>query len=197
MPTEPVVPEAGPGAPARPGERVAAEVTETGPEAPQRDRPMATGPDPTDSAGVRVPPLFIYLAFLAAGIGLDRLWRLHFLPAGHRRWPGQVVAGLGCALIVWTLVLFLIEHVSPEPTRPARTLIFHGPFGFTRNPIYLGGMIAFLGGALVSGSIWLLVAMVPLALVVQRVIIPREEQYLERRFGAEYRAYAARVRRWI
>jgi protein-S-isoprenylcysteine O-methyltransferase Ste14 len=158
---------------------------------------MATGPDPTDSAGVRVPPLFIYLAFLAAGIGLDRLWRLHFLPAGHRRWPGQVVAGLGCALIVWTLVLFLTEHVSPEPTRPARTLIFHGPFGFTRNPIYLGGMIAFLGGALVSGSIWLLVAMVPLALVVQRVIIPREEQYLERRFGAEYRAYAARVRRWI
>ena len=187
MPTEPVVPEAGPDTRERPGERVAAEVPAA---------QATTGPDPTDSAGIRVPPLFIYLAFVALGIGLERLWPLHFLAAGHLTWPGWTVMAAGIALIVWTLVLFLVEHVNPEPTRPARKLIFHGPFGFTRNPIYLGGMIAFLGGALVSGSIWLILAMVPLALLMHRVIIPREEQYLERRFGDEYRAYAARVRRW-
>ncbi|MBI3912894.1 MAG: isoprenylcysteine carboxylmethyltransferase family protein, partial [Chloroflexi bacterium] len=53
------------------------------------------------------------------------------------------------------------------------------------------------GIALALDSVWAL-ALLPFVLIaVQRGIIAREEKYLEQKFGDEYRAYQARVRRWI
>ncbi|MGI9083774.1 MAG: methyltransferase family protein [Aeromicrobium sp.] len=83
------------------------------------------------------------------------------------------------------------------PFRPSTALVTTGPFRFTRNPMYLGMAVLQAGLSLAFGLMWAL-AMVPVAvLAVDRLVIAREEPYLERRFGADYIAYKSRVRRWI
>ncbi len=152
---------------------------------------------PPDSAGVRIQPILIYALFMVAGVALDRLLPLPFPPARLRVMPGWILLAAGIVFIAWTLLEFLAARVSPETTRPARALIVGGPFRVSRNPIYLGGLLLCLGGGLLAGSAWMVVMTVPLAILTDRAVVRREEAYLGRRFGAEYRAYAARVRRWI
>jgi protein-S-isoprenylcysteine O-methyltransferase Ste14 len=55
----------------------------------------------------------------------------------------------------------------------------------------------FAGIALLGGALWALAMLVPTLLVIDRGVIAREERYLEGKFGAEYRDYKARVRRWL
>jgi protein-S-isoprenylcysteine O-methyltransferase Ste14 len=48
-----------------------------------------------------------------------------------------------------------------------------------------------------SSAVWSLVALVPTLAVIEFGVIRREERYLERTFGEEYRSYRTRVRRWL
>ncbi|MDP9241515.1 MAG: isoprenylcysteine carboxylmethyltransferase family protein, partial [Actinomycetota bacterium] len=83
------------------------------------------------------------------------------------------------------------------PHRPVARLLTGGPYGLTRNPMYTGLAMAYLGGALLAGT-WLPLVFLPLALLcVRRLVIDPEERYLRGRFGADYAAYQARVRRWL
>jgi protein-S-isoprenylcysteine O-methyltransferase Ste14 len=66
-----------------------------------------------------------------------------------------------------------------------------------RNPIYLGMVLGLIGLAIAFNSLWLLMTLVPFALVIRYGVITREEAYLERKFGDVYRRYRARVRRWL
>ncbi len=165
-------------------------------EAPAPGNEQAT-PAPPDSPGVPVTPLFIYLFFMAVAVGLEQLLRL---PLPRSTWStvaGWLLVGAGGVLIAWTMVEFGLAHVNPEPSRPTSALILRGPFRFSRNPTYLGGTLACLGGGLLGASGWVLIFTLPLTALMQGYVIPREERYLGRAFGEEYRAYAARVRRWI
>ena len=69
--------------------------------------------------------------------------------------------------------------------------------GRTRNPLYLGITLIYLGLSVAAGSLWAIVLVVPLLWVINVGVIAREERYLERNFGDAYRAYKARVRRWV
>ncbi len=83
------------------------------------------------------------------------------------------------------------------PHRPVATLITTGAYRISRNPMYAGLAVAYLGAALLVGS-WWPVATLPVALVLTRLlVIGPEERYLERRFGPSYVDYRSRVRRWL
>jgi protein-S-isoprenylcysteine O-methyltransferase Ste14 len=86
---------------------------------------------------------------------------------------------------------------DPNPYKPATALAVHGPYRYTRNPMYLAMTIFYLGLTLLVNTLWPLVLLPAVLLVVQRGVINREERYLERTFGDAYRAYKARVRRWL
>jgi protein-S-isoprenylcysteine O-methyltransferase Ste14 len=61
--------------------------------------------------------------------------------------------------------------------------ILTGPYRVSRNPIYLAFSLLHLGIALWLGSWWLLATLVAGLSFVAAVIVPREERYLEERFG--------------
>jgi protein-S-isoprenylcysteine O-methyltransferase Ste14 len=63
--------------------------------------------------------------------------------------------------------------------------------------MYLGMALTVAGLGLLTDVGWLLVSALAAALIVDRAVIPREEAYLERRFGAAYDDYRRRVRRWL
>ena len=70
-------------------------------------------------------------------------------------------------------------------------------FALSRNPIYLGLIAAMMGVALWAGSGWGVVTTAATAAAIATAVVPKEEAYLRRLFGADWQAYAARVRRWL
>lgn len=153
-----------------------------------------------DIPGVLAPPPLIYLAGLALGLVAGRLWPLRFVPDALRplRWTlgtGLTLGGL--ALIGWAARTMYLAGTHPEPNKPVTALVTEGPFRLSRNPIYLGFTVAYLGLALLLDALWSLLLLPAVLAVMVRGVIAREEAYLERRFDEHYRAYRARVRRWI
>jgi protein-S-isoprenylcysteine O-methyltransferase Ste14 len=142
------------------------------------------------------PPL-VYLASILIGLGLH--WAVP-LPMTAARWP----ALWGAALVASSLLLFGYAVTrfraagTPVPARkPTTAIVTTGPYRFTRNPIYLAFSLLQLGLALLVGSWWLLATLVLAFALMHWIVVPREERYLEARFGDEYRRYKASVRRWL
>src|SRR5205809_6985955 len=152
-----------------------------------------------DTSGVGFPPPLLYAGGFAVGYGAHRL-----LPI--RLWPqptmlesvlgwGLLVAGV--LLVASAAYLFRRAGTRPTPTKPTSALVIWGPCRFTRNPMYVGMAALYVGGTLLLSDPWPLAFLPVVITLVQRRVIAREEAYLERRFGDEYRTYKARVRRWI
>jgi protein-S-isoprenylcysteine O-methyltransferase Ste14 len=72
-----------------------------------------------------------------------------------------------------------------------------GGYRLSRNPMYAGLGIAYLGAALLLGSWWPVVLWPLVMLAVDRLVIRPEETYLSERFGQDYSDYRAHVRRWL
>jgi protein-S-isoprenylcysteine O-methyltransferase Ste14 len=146
--------------------------------------------------GVVAPPPAIYAAALVVGLVLDRVWHVHVLPPGVARVLGPLLLAL--SLVGLPAILAFRRHrTSPNPYRPSTTLVTDGPYRLSRNPMYVGFTLMYLGVALWADALWPLVLLPVVLLVMQRGVIVREERYLETVFGDEYRAYRARVRRWV
>ncbi|TJW95650.1 MAG: isoprenylcysteine carboxylmethyltransferase family protein [Mesorhizobium sp.] len=76
-------------------------------------------------------------------------------------------------------------------------MVTSGVYRVTRNPMYVGMAPVYAALALALGSLIALILLPAAVLVIHRRVILREEQYLEGKFGSEYRAYKVRVRRWL
>ena len=105
--------------------------------------------------------------------------------------------GLACGLFAWAIATITRAGSNVPSTLPTTTIVDTGPYRFTRNPIYLAMVLGLIGLAIAFNSLWLLLMLVPFALVIRYGVIAREEAYLERKFGDVYRSYRARVRRWL
>ena len=154
--------------------------------------------DPAATAQVVIrPPLAWALAVMAA-FALDWLMPLPFMPAAvPAGWLGGAVVVVALALFAWAIVTITRAGSNVPTNTPTISIVDTGPYRFTRNPIYLGMMLALVGLAIAFDSAWLLVTLVPFALVIRYGVVAREEAYLERRFGEVYRRYRARVGRWL
>lgn len=153
-------------------------------------------PSPTGARTRLLPPAVYFGPF-----GL--LWALHWwrpwtIPGGR----ALTVAGLvlvlgGIALTFWSAVTFTRAHTTIIPWGEVSAMVTHGPFGFSRNPIYLADAIAYVGATLLIHSWWPLLVLPGILVVMRRKVIDREETYLTGLFGDAYREYQLRVRRWI
>jgi protein-S-isoprenylcysteine O-methyltransferase Ste14 len=152
---------------------------------------------PADHAGVWVPPPLIYLVLFGLGMAMHQIVPLALPPLIPARAAALIFLGVGVLLLVSSNVLFQRAHTSRVTIRPARALVVSGPYHLTRNPMYLGLLCVYIPAALWFGVVWALILGPLLVLVVQRLVIAKEEHYLEQKFGDVYRQYRARVRRWI
>ena len=148
------------------------------------------------NAGVVAPPPLIYALPLIAGLLFQ-----HWHPVGFV--PSALAAPLGITFLVLGLIggpavfAFRRAGTSPEPWRATTALVTAGPYRFTRNPMYLGLTLIYVGVAVWANALWPIVLLPAVLVVMHYGVIKREERYLERIFGDEYREYRRRVRRWL
>ena len=108
---------------------------------------------------------------------------------------GGLVVGTGELLRLWA-----VRHIGViSRTRSDRLgpLISTGPFGWVRNPLYIGNLALWSGFTVSAGLVWLLPPIVLLLGIEYHAIVRWEEGLLEARLGETYRRYVAQVPRWI
>jgi len=149
---------------------------------------------------LRVPvPWVFVLAYLAGLIPQHFLRHFALTPpaAAMVRTIGVALFGLGAVIAGWGLLLFHRASTTTTPGEISRCLVNRGPYRFTRNPMYVGLTLAYLGEAGILVQAWPL-ALLPLVLVyLNWTVIPLEESRLSESFGPAYDDYRTRVRRWI
>jgi protein-S-isoprenylcysteine O-methyltransferase Ste14 len=154
--------------------------------------------DKVDTAEVLVRPPLALAPAIIAGLVLDWLVSLPFLPVDWPKvWLGGAAIGLALALFVWAIMTMTKAGSNVPTNMPTTKIVDTGPYGFTRNPIYLAMFLLLIGLAIALDTIWLLFTLAAFVLVIRNGVVVREETYLERKFGETYRNYRARVRRWL
>lgn len=152
-----------------------------------------------DIAGVIAPPPLLYAGALAAGLGLDFLFlrAATDVPGPFRYGLAALLGATTAAILVGATRGFRQAGTPAKPWQPTTGIVTDGVYAWSRNPMYLAMVLAYVAVAVAADSVITLVLVVPLVIVVQFGVILREERYLEGRFGHAYRNYKRSVRRWI
>lgn len=149
-----------------------------------------------DREHVPLPP-FVFLAGVLLGLGLDYLIPLRVIPEVVQLPGGIIGIGGGILLALLSAATLWRASTSPLHERPTTAIVARGAFAWSRNPIYVAFVILCAGLALYFDRIWIVAGCIPAVLVIHFVVIAREEEFLEAKFGQDYLDYKAKVRRWI
>lgn len=154
-----------------------------------------------DNLELKIPPLVVVL--IAAGLMLLMRWLTPAisvsLDLGLRMWAALPVLAAGIAIAVSGVLQFRRSRTTVNPMTPERAsaLVSSGIYGHTRNPMYVGMLLALLAFAVVLASPASLLILPAFVVYMNRFQILPEERALARQFGAEFQAYKSRVRRWL
>ncbi|MDS0241348.1 MULTISPECIES: isoprenylcysteine carboxylmethyltransferase family protein [unclassified Haloferax] len=140
-------------------------------------------------------PMLALIAFVV-GIGLDRIAHIGTVIQPRNLPIGVLLVIVGVALFVGAILAMRRIETTPAHDDESPELLTEGVFRYSRNPIYLGQSLAYVGASLLLDTLWPLVTLVPLLWYLDRVI-EREEAYLEATFGNEFHQYRDSVRRWL
>ncbi len=163
---------------------------------------MTSGSRPQPSHQQRDPDALVriggWLFERRSWLPLPLVFALALVPAG----PAVSASVLGVAIVVLgeAVRLWGVHHIGAiSRTRSDRLgpLVSTGPFALVRNPLYLGNIALWVGFALTARLIWMVPVVVVMLGFEYHAIVRWEETLLEARRGEEYRAYAARVPRWL
>ena len=157
------------------------------------DKAKAT--QPGSNPGLLRPPV-IFLCAVLIGIALNLAWPVHFMP--RNIWVLEFV------VVVSAVVLFLLSYrefraagTSVRGSTSSTTIVRNGTYRLSRNPIYVAFILFVLGLSIWLNDFWMLVTLFPAVGIIAKVVIPREERFLERNFSDQYLSYKASVRRWF
>lgn len=158
-----------------------------------------TGKDQDHPNVIAFPPV-IFASALGAGWVLGLVFPVAVLPAAFSTWAlvlGVPTCGLAIAIALSGIMAFRRAGTNIEPHKPSLVLVGDGPYRFTRNPMYLGLVLMMTGFSLVFSLDWGLPLTPVLWQVLHHGVVLREEAYLSAKFGAPYREYLGRTRRWF
>jgi protein-S-isoprenylcysteine O-methyltransferase Ste14 len=144
-----------------------------------------------------VPPLYLFIVLVVTSYVVGVM-------APGRRWAGWPVVVAGCLIVSGGLALsavgsrkFAVVGTNTLPFEDPTVLVTTGLYSRTRNPMYLGFLVALIGTAVAVGSPAAFVGPLVFFLIIDRWNIPFEEERLHAVFGKAYDGYVRRVRRWL
>jgi protein-S-isoprenylcysteine O-methyltransferase Ste14 len=152
-----------------------------------------------DHPAVYIPPPLIYIAIFFASLFMQKLVPLStdFFYTSTSKIIGVVIILIGLFFNFPSLLQFFKTRNTIITSKPATSLQTTGIYAISRNPMYIGLILFYIGISFLIGNWWNFILLPLLILVVQEYIIKREEKYLDRRFGQEYFIYKLKVKRWF
>jgi len=144
-----------------------------------------------------IRPPAVYLGAIGIGLLVHWFFPVQWLPASVALPVGLVIALAAVAIFVSAVRTFKKAGTPVPGDQPTTAIVRNGPYGFSRNPIYLAFTLFQIGVAAGVNSVGVLVMLAPAVTLMALVVIPREERYLEARFPGDYPAYKREVRRWL
>ena len=148
---------------------------------------------------LHVPVPWVFVLTYLIGVVLERVHHATISPAAAlvSTTAGAGLFAVGAVIAGWGLVLFRKAKTTTVPGKLSGKLVTWGPYRFTRNPMYVGLVLAYLGEAGLLKQLWPAI-LLPLTIAyVNWTVIPVEEAKLEEVFPSAYQQYRSRVRRWI
>jgi protein-S-isoprenylcysteine O-methyltransferase Ste14 len=147
-----------------------------------------------DGLELRVPPLLVTILAAAAIVAVAGT-----PGSGIAVLIGAAIAAAGAAVAVAGVIAFRRARTTLDPLHPDRSasLVTHGVYRMSRNPMYVGFVALLLGLAVALSSIAGGTLALAAALYLDRFQIRPEERVLHRHFGATFDRYRASVRRWL
>jgi protein-S-isoprenylcysteine O-methyltransferase Ste14 len=121
---------------------------------------------------------------------LTRPWRFS---GSKRLYRGAGWALVGTGVAISASAVRAASEVDLE--RPS-TLVSSGPYSISRNPMYVGWTLLYLGAALITRNAWMVGSLPAVAGLTHQVVL-REEHALEGAFGENYARYRKLVRRYL
>ena len=149
---------------------------------------------------MRIPVPWAFILVYLVGVAVQRVGPIAIHSpefASIIRVAGFVFVGAGIAVAFSALGLFKKKNTTTVPFETPSTLVTSGPYRFTRNPMYVGLTLVYLGVAGTRLEIWPAIVLPLLLAYINFVVIPVEEQSLRGVFGEAYQEYGARVGRWL
>lgn len=150
-----------------------------------------------DHANVKVPPPVLTLLHIIAAFLLARFVPLPFAVPLILEYLGFALVVLGFLFGLGSVVAFRRARTTLGPHHSVSSIVTTGIYRFSRNPIYFGFLLMIVGIPLNAGTYWGVLLAPIFVLLCSRLVIEREEAYLEKKFGATYTGYKSRVRRWL
>lgn len=142
------------------------------------------------------PPIFLLATVLLMG-ALHVLWPLATITHPALDYAGGAIVLTGFLMLLLTARRFHKTGTTIKPFETSTHLLTTGLYRISRNPIYLGMVVALIGVAMSLGSVTPPLLIPVFALFIQWRFIRAEEAGLDETFGDAYREYRERVRRWI
>lgn len=134
-------------------------------------------------------PLWITGFQLNEICGVTWLWHRYF---------AALLFLIGFGIMLWSIISFAVKgRGTLSPADPTKKLVVTGLYKFSRNPMYLGVVLMLIAEALFMRSTELWIYALLVFIVFNMFTLFFEEPRLRRDFGAEYRRYCEKVRRWI
>lgn len=144
-----------------------------------------------------VKPPYLYGGALIAGVITHFIFPIILFPnAALMMTLGAAFFAAGVFILVWAVKTFKKSGVDLR-FKPVGTIIETGPFALSRNPMYVGFTLVYLGLSFALNAVWPLIFLPFILVVIHYGVVSREEEYLARKFGEEYERYRGRVRRWL
>jgi len=143
--------------------------------------------------------LFIFL-YLALFIPSPDIFTRERFGDNYYLWPiliGLVITVSGQLIRGATIGLAYIIRGGKDKKVYAEQLVTEGIFNHCRNPLYVGNILMLAGVGVLSNSLIYVGIFIPLFLFIYQAIVLAEENFLRRKFGAQFDAYCARVNRWL
>ncbi len=105
-----------------------------------------------------------------------------------------MATGAGLNIIAWQKFM---RVGTSERFEKSKKLVTDGVYRYSRNPMYVGGILILAGLAIFLGNILAFISPILFFLVIDRVVIPIEDEKTAGDLGEEYMEYKKRVREWI
>ncbi len=144
-----------------------------------------------------VHPPFVALFFIVVALFLGRFVSIPLAVPEFARNLGFALTFIGFLFGIGAFIEFKKARTTLDPHGSVKNLVTEGIYRFTRNPIYLGFLLMVIGLPLNTGSYWGILISPLFIATLNRLVIEKEEAYLEKKFEEQYTGYRSKVRRWI